>query len=157
MLIHNTFCAFCQWYKIKSLFRNIKLQLHLFIHLLVLLLVLPLITAITSSLQVPLSQLFGLTGFNMDILTPYLARRVFGSAIVGVVVDQLAEAGWQEVEDLEGSIRVDMADARDIVDLLAGSQIPAQRGRRCTPSGTGHRGPCGAGKYYLLQRCIDKV
>lgn len=93
----------------------------------------------------------------MDILTPDLARRVLGSAVVRVVVDQLAEAGWQKVEDLEGSIWVDVADARDIVDLLAGRQIPAQRGRRCTPSRTGHRGPCGAGKNYLLQRCIDKV
>lgn len=99
----------------------------------------------------------GLTSFDVDILTPDLARRVLGSAVVGVVVDQLAEAGWQEVEDLEGSIGVDVADARDIVDLLAGCQIPAQRGRRSAPSRTGHRGPCGAGKYYLLQRCIDKV
>lgn len=74
----------------------------------------------------------------MDILTPNLARRVLGSAVVRVVVDQLAEAGWQEVEDLEGSIGVDVADAWDIVDLLAGSQIPAQRGRRCTTSRTGH-------------------
>lgn len=93
----------------------------------------------------------------MDILTPNLARRVLGSAVVRVVVDQLAEAGRQEVEDLEGSIGVDVADARDIVDLLAGRQIPAQRGRRGATSRTGHRGPCGAGKYYLLQRCIDKV
>lgn len=93
----------------------------------------------------------GLTSFDVDILTPDLARRVLGSAVIGVVVDQLAEAGWQEVEDLECSIGMDMADARDIVDLLASSQIPAQRGRRRTPSRTGHRGPCGAGKYYLLQ------
>lgn len=74
----------------------------------------------------------------MDILTPNLARRVLGSAVVRVVVYQLAEAGWQEVEDLEGSIGVDVADARDIVDLLAGSQIPPQRGRWRTPSRTGH-------------------
>lgn len=93
----------------------------------------------------------------MDILTPNLARRVFGSAVVRVVMDQLAKAGWQEVKDLEGSIGVNVTDAGDIVDLLAGSQIPPQRGRRRTPSRTGHRGPCGAGKYYLLQRCIDKV
>lgn len=79
-----------------------------------------------------------LTGFDVDILTPDLARRVLGSAVVCVVVDQLAEAGWQEVEDLEGSIRVDVADTGDIIDLLAGSQIPAQRGRRCTTSRTGH-------------------
>lgn len=93
----------------------------------------------------------------MDILTPNLARRVLGSAVVRVVMDQLAKAGWQEVKDLEGSIGVNVTDAGDIVDLLAGSQIPPQRGRRRTPSRTGHRGPCGAGKYYLLQRCIDKV
>lgn len=99
----------------------------------------------------------GLTGFDVDILTPYLAGGVLGSAVVRVVMDQLAEARWQEVEDLQGSVGVDVADARDIIDLLAGRQIPAQRGRRCSPSRTGHRGPCGAGKYYLLQRCIDKV
>jgi len=99
----------------------------------------------------------GLTSFDVDILTPNLARGVLGSAVVCVVVDQLAEAGRQEVKDLEGSIGVDMADARDIVDLLAGRQIPAQRGRRHATSRTGHRDPCGAGKYYLLQRCIDKI
>lgn len=93
----------------------------------------------------------------MDILTPDLARRVLGSAVVRVVVDQLAVAGWQEVEDLQGPVRVNVADPRDIVDLLASGQIPAERGRGCSPSGTGHRRPCGAGKYYLLQRCIDKV
>lgn len=101
--------------------------------------------------------LYGLTSFDVDILTPDFARGVLGSAVVRVVVDQLAEAGWQEVEDLEGSIGVDVADARDIVNLLAGRQIPAQRGGRRATSRTGHRGPCGAGKYYLLQRCIDKV
>lgn len=93
----------------------------------------------------------------MDILTADLAGRVLGGAVVGVVVDQLAVAGRQEVEDLQRSIGVDVADPRDIVDLLASGQIPAQRGRGRSPSGTGHRGPCGAGKYYLLQRCIDKV
>lgn len=93
----------------------------------------------------------------MDILTPDLARGVLGSAVVRVVMDQLAEAGWQEVEDLEGSVGVDVPDAWDIVDLLAGRQIPAQRGRRGATSRTGHGGPCGAGKYYLLQRCIDKI
>lgn len=98
-----------------------------------------------------------LTSFDVDILTPDLARRVLGSAVVRVVMDQLAEAGWQEVEDLESSIWVDVTDARDIVDLLAGSEVPAQRGWRHTPSRTGNRSPCGAGKYYLLQRCIDKV
>lgn len=98
-----------------------------------------------------------LTSFDVDILTPDLARRVLGSAVVRVVMDQLAVAGWQEVEDLQGPVRVNMADPRDIVDLLASGQIPAERGRGCSPSGTGHRGPCGAGKYYLLQRCIDKV
>lgn len=79
-----------------------------------------------------------LTSFDVDILTPDLARRILSSAVVRVVVDQLAEAGWQEVEDLQGSIRMDVADARDIVDLLAGRQIPAQRGRRGSPSRTGH-------------------
>lgn len=93
----------------------------------------------------------------MDILTPYFARGVLGSAVVRVVVDQLAEAGRQEVEDLQGPVGVDVADARHIVDLLAGRQIPAQRGGRRSPGRTGHRGPCGAGKDYLLQRCIDKV
>lgn len=98
-----------------------------------------------------------LTSFDVDILTPDLARGVLGSAVVRVVVDQLAVAGRQEVEDLQGSVRVDVADPWDIVDLLASGQIPAERGRGRSPSGTGHRGPCGAGKYYLLQRCIDKV
>lgn len=93
----------------------------------------------------------------MDILTPYFARGVLGGAVVSVVVDQLAEAGRQEVEDLQGPVGVDVADARHIVDLLAGRQIPAQRGGRRSPGRTGHRGPCGAGKDYLLQRCIDKV
>lgn len=91
-----------------------------------------------------------LTSFDVDILTPDLARRVLGSTVVCVVVDQLAIAGWQEVEDLQGPVRVNVADPRDIVDLLASGQIPAERGRGCSPSGTGHRGPCGAGKYYLL-------
>lgn len=93
----------------------------------------------------------------MDILTPDLAGGVLGGAVVGVVVDQLAVAGWQEVEDLQGSVGVDVADPRDIVDLLAGGQVPAERGGGRSPGGTGHRGPCGAGEYYLLQRCIDKV
>lgn len=93
----------------------------------------------------------------MDILTPDFARGVLGGAVVRVVMDQLAEAGRQEVEDLQRSVGVDVSDARHIVDLLAGGQVPAQRGRRRSPSWTGHRGPCGAGKYYLLQRCIDKV
>lgn len=66
-----------------------------------------------------------LTSFDVDILTPYLARRVLGSAVVCVVVDQLTVAGWQEVEDLQGSVGVDMADPRDIIYLLAGCQIPA--------------------------------
>lgn len=106
----------------------------------------------------PLPTVFlRLTSFDVDILAPNLARRVFCSAVVCVVMDQLAEAGRQEVEDLEGSVWVDMADAWDVVDLLAGRQIPAQRGGRRAPSRTGHRGPCGAGKYYLLQRCIDKI
>lgn len=99
----------------------------------------------------------GLTSFDVDILTPNLAREILGSAVVSVIMDQLAETRWQEVEDLEGSILVDVADAGYIVDLLASRQIPAQRGRWRTPSRTGHRGPCGAGKYYLLQRCIDKI
>lgn len=98
-----------------------------------------------------------LTSFDVDILAPDLSGRVLGSAVVRVVVDQLTEAGRQEVKDLEGSVLVNVANARDIVDLLAGRQIPAQRGRRSAPSRTGHGGPCGAGKYYLLQRCIDKV
>lgn len=98
-----------------------------------------------------------LTSFDVDILTPDLARRVLSSAIVRVVVDQLAVAGWQEVEDLQGPVRVNVADPWDIVDLLASGQIPAEGGRGCSPSRTGHGGPCGAGKYYLLQRCIDKV
>lgn len=73
----------------------------------------------------PATLSVGLTSFDVDILTPDLAGGVLGSAVVRVVVDQLAEAGWQEVEDLEGSIGVDVADAGDIVDLLAGRQIPA--------------------------------
>lgn len=72
-------------------------------------------------------------------------------------MDQLAVAGRQEVEDLQGSVGVHVADPRDIVDLLPGGQVPAERGRWRSPGGAGHRGPCGAGKYYLLQRCIDKV
>lgn len=98
-----------------------------------------------------------LTGFDVHILTPDFARGVLGGAVVRVVMDQLAEAGRQEVEDLQRSVGVDVSDARHIVDLLAGGQVPAQRGGRRSPSWTGHRGPCGAGKYYLLQRCIDKV
>ncbi len=86
----------------------------------------------------PYMVLRGLTSFDVDILTPNLARGVLGSAVVRVVMNQLAEAGWQEVEDLEGSIWVDMADAWDIVDLLTSRQIPAQRGRRGAPSRTGH-------------------
>ena len=93
----------------------------------------------------------------MDILAADLARGVLGSAVVGVVVDQLAEAGRQEVEDLQRAVGVDMADAGHVVDLLARGQVPAQRGGGRPGGRTGHRGPCGAGKDYLLKGRIDKV
>lgn len=93
----------------------------------------------------------------MDILAPDFPWGVLRCAIVGVVMDEVAEAGGVEVEDLEGAIGVHVADPGDIVDLLSGGQVPAQRGGGHTRGGTGHRGPCGAGKHYLLHRCIDKI
>lgn len=72
-------------------------------------------------------------------------------------MDQLTKAGGEEVKDLESAIGVHVADPGHIVDLLSGGQVPAQRGGGHPCSGTGHQGPCGAGKHYLLQRCIDKI
>lgn len=41
-------------------------------------------------------------------------------------MDEFAEAGRRDVEDLEGAVGVHMADTWHIVDLLAGRQVPAQ-------------------------------
>lgn len=98
-----------------------------------------------------------LTSLNVNILAPDSSWGVLRCAIVGVVVDEFAEAGRGDVEDLKGAIGVHMADPWHIVDLLAGGQVPAQRDRGHTCGGTGHRCPCGAGKHYLLHRCIDKI
>lgn len=93
----------------------------------------------------------------MNILAPNLPWGILRSAIVRVVVDERAEAGGQEVEDLEGAILVHVADPWDIVDLFPGGEVPAQRDRRRRRGRTGNQRPCGAGKHYLLQRCIDKI
>lgn len=98
-----------------------------------------------------------LTGLNVNILAPYFPWGVLGCAIVRVVVDELAEARGEEVEDLERAILVHVAYSWDIVDLLPGGEVPAQRGRWSRRGRTGNQRPCGAGKHYLLQRCIDKI
>lgn len=39
-------------------------------------------------------------------------------------MDEFAEAGWWDMEDLKGAIEVYMADAWHIVDLLSSCKVP---------------------------------
>lgn len=41
-------------------------------------------------------------------------------------MDELAEAGRGDVEDLKGAIGVHMANPWHIIDLLASGEVPAQ-------------------------------
>lgn len=66
-----------------------------------------------------------LTSFDADVGAADLARLVFGSAEVVVVVDVAVVGGGREGVKLQGAIGVHMADVGHVVDVVAGGQVPA--------------------------------
>lgn len=82
-----------------------------------------------------------LTGLNADAGAADLAGLVLSGAEVVIVVNEAVEGGGGEGVELQRPVGVDMADVRDVVDVVAGGQVPAQDGMGGASSGAGQGHP----------------
>lgn len=73
----------------------------------------------------PFHALAALTSFDADVGAADLAGLVFGSAEVVVVVDVAVVGRGREGVQLQRAISVHVPDVRHVIDVIAGSQVPA--------------------------------
>ena len=72
-------------------------------------------------------------------------------------MDVAVVGGRREGVQLQGAVGVDVADVGHVVNVIAGGQVPAQRGAGGAGCGAGQGHPHRAGVGHPLQGGIHKV
>lgn len=98
-----------------------------------------------------------LTCFDMNAGASNLAGLVLSSAEVLVVVDDAVIGGGREGVELEGAVGMHMADVGNVVNVVSGSQVPAQDGMGGAARRAGQGHPHRAGEGHPLQGGVHKV
>lgn len=104
-----------------------------------------------------LAACLSLTCFNVDAGASDLARLILGGAEVLVVVDDAVVSRGGERVELEGAVGMHVAYVGHVVNVVSGSQVPAQDGMGGAARRAGQGHPHRAGEGHSLQGGVHKV